>query len=342
MSVNPKDLTTRLLACVTPNGKVKNLHTVMEILKILETTKLTISDLQETRLGKYVNDIRRKNTEEALLNKKARKLIRSWQAIATDNSSQPNRDVATQRKNAPNVNPKVPTTNQIRKKPAINTPTEKSKRSSVATSNNNHTTTTNGHSNQSLATSAVKRKSGTALMTSGSKKSKTHNQEPTSFTCTNVKDFRFILKTKETTNSHHEAALSSLDKSPNSPDSLDSDRTLDTSSSPTEHQKINKTTKHTNNVPPKPVHQKPRTREDLPVHFNVHDDPFFCSTLHPSKELITNRPADQKHGTNGYVGDNGKWYPWIDSILLKHRTQAVLNDPNDQGLLCILPYVEIE
>ncbi|XP_021939391.1 mediator of RNA polymerase II transcription subunit 26 isoform X2 [Zootermopsis nevadensis] len=60
--------------------------TVVEIIAILERTVITKEALETTRLGKYVNELRRKTTNE-LLARRAKDLVRRWRVMIQENNT---------------------------------------------------------------------------------------------------------------------------------------------------------------------------------------------------------------------------------------------------------------
>ncbi|GFG33490.1 hypothetical protein Cfor_04961 [Coptotermes formosanus] len=59
--------------------------TVVEIIAILERTVITKEALETTRLGKYVNELRRRTTNE-LLARRAKDLVRRWRVMIQENN----------------------------------------------------------------------------------------------------------------------------------------------------------------------------------------------------------------------------------------------------------------
>ncbi|KAK6617410.1 hypothetical protein RUM43_014419 [Polyplax serrata] len=66
--------------------KVVDMPVVVEIIGILERTSITKDDLETTRLGKYVNELRRKTTNEQVA-KRAKDLVRKWRDMITSHST---------------------------------------------------------------------------------------------------------------------------------------------------------------------------------------------------------------------------------------------------------------
>ncbi|KAH9417762.1 transcription coregulator [Dermatophagoides pteronyssinus] len=75
------ELKDRLVQALDEQSNVKDINEVNRIISILERTHVTRDDLEKTRLGKYINDLRRKTTDKELA-KRAKKLIKTWRDLA--------------------------------------------------------------------------------------------------------------------------------------------------------------------------------------------------------------------------------------------------------------------
>jgi len=80
MTVNLDIIKTKLCKAIDSEGKVLENSTVLEIITQLHSLDITTEELERTRLGKFVNLIR-KNTSEPDIANKARSLVKKWQKI---------------------------------------------------------------------------------------------------------------------------------------------------------------------------------------------------------------------------------------------------------------------
>uniref|UniRef100_A0A1B6J202 Mediator of RNA polymerase II transcription subunit 26 n=1 Tax=Homalodisca liturata TaxID=320908 RepID=A0A1B6J202_9HEMI len=77
MQLSPPEIKEKLLRALDKEYNVVDMVTVLEIVSILEKTNITKEALETTRLGKYINELRRKTSNDALA-KRAKDLVRRW------------------------------------------------------------------------------------------------------------------------------------------------------------------------------------------------------------------------------------------------------------------------
>ncbi|VEN53112.1 unnamed protein product [Callosobruchus maculatus] len=88
MQNNVIELTEKLLRSLDSNYNVIDMPAVVEIISQLEKVAITKELLQTTRLGKYINELRKKTTNEAL-SKRAKELVKKWRnAVLPESNGQ--------------------------------------------------------------------------------------------------------------------------------------------------------------------------------------------------------------------------------------------------------------
>ncbi|KAK2874773.1 hypothetical protein Q8A67_021926 [Cirrhinus molitorella] len=83
-SSRPHQLKEQLLQAIDAQNNIQNMMAIMDVICCLESYPMTKEVLVETRLGKLINDVRKRSTDEDLV-KRLKNLIRRWQRLVEVN-----------------------------------------------------------------------------------------------------------------------------------------------------------------------------------------------------------------------------------------------------------------
>uniref|UniRef100_A0A8C2E0U1 Mediator of RNA polymerase II transcription subunit 26 n=1 Tax=Cyprinus carpio TaxID=7962 RepID=A0A8C2E0U1_CYPCA len=83
-SSRPHQLKEQLLRAINSQNSIQNTMAVLDVICCLEKYPMTKEALVETRLGKLINDVRKRSTDEDLV-KRLKNLIRRWQRLVEVN-----------------------------------------------------------------------------------------------------------------------------------------------------------------------------------------------------------------------------------------------------------------
>ncbi|GAB1606545.1 mediator of RNA polymerase II transcription subunit 26-like isoform X1 [Argonauta hians] len=80
MQFSPIEIKERLTRALDEDNNVSDIPAVLEVIATLESYPITREALEQTRLGKLVNELRKKTTNDDLA-RRAKRLVRSWQKL---------------------------------------------------------------------------------------------------------------------------------------------------------------------------------------------------------------------------------------------------------------------
>jgi len=89
MPKNPKSLRERLFEGIDKDYNVINMGIVVEVLGELENFHMSREELEDTRLGKHINELRRKASNNKELATRAKSLIKRWRDLLAPESGPP-------------------------------------------------------------------------------------------------------------------------------------------------------------------------------------------------------------------------------------------------------------
>lgn len=80
MQCSPYEIKDKLLKALDEDNNVVDMAAVIEVITLLERTPITKDTLERTRLGKYINELRKRTSNEPLA-RRAKELVKSWRRL---------------------------------------------------------------------------------------------------------------------------------------------------------------------------------------------------------------------------------------------------------------------
>ncbi|XP_040079612.1 mediator of RNA polymerase II transcription subunit 26-like [Ixodes scapularis] len=80
MQCSPYEIKDKLLKALDEDNNVVDMAAVIEVIGMLERTPITKDALERTRLGRYINELRKKTSNEQLA-RRAKDLVKSWRRL---------------------------------------------------------------------------------------------------------------------------------------------------------------------------------------------------------------------------------------------------------------------
>lgn len=88
MQNSPNEIKEQLLRALDKDNNVVDMAGVLDVITLLEKTQITKEALEKTRLGKLINELRKK-TKNGELAKRAKELVRKWQKLIMPSAERP-------------------------------------------------------------------------------------------------------------------------------------------------------------------------------------------------------------------------------------------------------------